>query len=242
MPSSSIDSLPGVRRIENCSKEELTSLVMEMTHAVYPHDQVYGDYCTVQTHVDCPADRAYAYLADVRNLAEWTFSMRDFGETTEGGAVVATDWIGGKTKIFTRVRANSDAMTVDYHCAWDQPDKLWMIYLMRVVPAPLVLGKDGCVILWTNCRHAYYDENPFPAAGPSDRKVWVGDMWPFFYAGHSVELENLRLILEHRHQNADFGSTSQSAVVRSANQNIDRGAIGDTPVDRGAIADSREVA
>ena len=37
-----IDRLPGVHRIENCRKEELTGLAMEMTHAVYPHDEVYG--------------------------------------------------------------------------------------------------------------------------------------------------------------------------------------------------------
>jgi hypothetical protein len=195
----SIESLPGLRRIENCTKEEMTSLAMEMTHAVYPHDQVYGEYCSIQAYVRCPAEKAFAYLADVGTLEEWTFSMRDFVDTDQEGLVVATDRIGGATKIYTRVSANPEAMTVDYHCAWDQGERLWMIYLMRVVPAPLVLNKPGCVILWTNCRHPFYEQNPFPEAAPSDRKVWVGDMWPFFYAGHEIELENLRLILEHRH-------------------------------------------
>jgi hypothetical protein len=90
-------------------------------------------------------------------------------------------------------------MTVDYHCAWDQGDKLWMIYLMRVIPAQLVLNRSGSVVLWTNCGHPYYDENPHPEMAPPDRKVWVGDLWPFFYAGHHVELQNLKHILEHRH-------------------------------------------
>jgi hypothetical protein len=74
-----------------------------------------------------------------------------------------------------------------------------MIYLMRVVPAELVLDRPGCVVLWTNCRHPFYDHNPFPEKAPPDRKVWVGDMWPFFYAGHRIELENLKRILEYRH-------------------------------------------
>ena len=26
-------------------------------------------------------------------------------------------------------------------------------------------------------------------------------MWPFFYAGHMLELENLKAILEYRHHN-----------------------------------------
>ena len=92
-------------------------------------------------------------------------------------------------------------MTVDYHCAWDQGEKLWMIYLMRVIDAQVVFNKPGSVVLWTNCRHPYYNDNPYPEAAPEDRKVWVGDMWPFFYAGHLVEMQNLKGILEYRHAN-----------------------------------------
>jgi hypothetical protein len=109
---------------------------------------------------------------------------------------------GGATKIYTKTIANREALTVDYHCAWDQPDRLWMIYLMRIVPAPLVLDRPGSVVLWTNCHHPYYDANPFPGLGPAGRKVWVGDLWPFFYAGHWVELQNLKAILEYRHRRA----------------------------------------
>lgn len=199
--STAIDTLPGVHRIENCSKEEMTGLAMEMTHAVYPHDQVYGQYCTIQSYIDCPPDKAFEYLSNVFTLQEWTFSMRDFAPTLEQGLVVAIDRIGGETVIYTKTIANRDALTVDFHCAWDQGDKLWMIYLMRVIPAQLVLNKPGCVILWTNCRHPYYDQNPFPHLAPIQRKVWVGDMWPFFYAGHQIELENLKQILEYRHAN-----------------------------------------
>ena len=196
-----IDRLPGVRRIENCGKEELTSLAMEMTHAVYPHDEVYGQYCTVQDYVDCPPEKAFAYLADVYTLQEWTYSLRDFTPMDPTGMVVATDRIGGATKIYTRAISNREAMTVDYHCAGDQGEELWMVYLMRVVPARLVLRRPGCVVLWTNCRHPYYDANPFPEKAPTGRKVWVGDMWPFFYAGHKIELDNLKYILGYRHAN-----------------------------------------
>ncbi len=50
-----IDHLPSVHRIENCSKDEMTSLAMEMTHAVYSHDQVYGQYCSIQYIRQLPA-------------------------------------------------------------------------------------------------------------------------------------------------------------------------------------------
>ena len=195
-----IDRIANVRRFENFSKDEMQSFAMELTHAVYPHDEVYGPYCTLEEYIDCPPEEVFAYLADVYTLAEWTYSLRDFEAMDAEGRVLSTDKIGGKTKIYTRCIASADAMTVDYECAWDQGEKLWMIYLMRVVPAERVLNKRGSVVLWTNCRHPFYDKNPFPEKAPADRKVWVGDLWPFFYAGHWVEMQNLKHILEHRHR------------------------------------------
>jgi hypothetical protein len=194
-----IDQIPNVRRFENFPKEQMVATSMELTHAVYPHDETYGQYCTIEEYIDCPPEAVFDYLATPYTLAEWTYSMRNFGEPDERGVVESIDRIGGETKIYTKVIANRDAMTVDYHCAWDQPDLLWMIYLMRVVPAPLVLGKPGSVVLWTNCRHPNYAANPFPDRAPAGRKVWVGDLWPFFYAGHTIEMVNLKSILEYRH-------------------------------------------
>ena len=104
--SAAIDRLADVRRIENCCKDELTSLSMEMTHAVYPHDEVYGQFCSLQDYVDCPPEKAFEYLADVYTLQEWTYSLRDFTPKDESGMVVATDRIGGATKIYTRAVAN----------------------------------------------------------------------------------------------------------------------------------------
>lgn len=202
MPAQPLDinDIPNVRRFENFGKDRMNGLAMEMTHAVYPHDEIYGRYCTLEAHIDCPPEELFAYLASPYTLAEWTYSMRDFQEPDRNGVVESTDKIGGATKIYTKVIANREAMTVDYHCAWDQPDKLWMIYLMRIVPATLVLDRPGSVILWTNCKHPFYEQNPFPEKAPKDRKVWVGDLWPFFYAGHQVELDNLKAIVEYRHR------------------------------------------
>ncbi len=199
--STDLIDIPNLRRFENFPKDDMNGLAMELTHAVYPHDQMFGKYCTIEEHIDCPPDDVYEYLADPYTLGEWTYSMRDFGETDSQGLVRSTDKIGGETHIYTRVDANPGARTVDFHCAWDQGDKLWMIYLMRVVSAELVLDKPGSVVLWTNCHHPYYDNNPFPEKAPADRPVWVGDLWPFFYAGHWVEMQNLKSILEYRHAN-----------------------------------------
>lgn len=196
-----INTIENVRRFENFTKDDMQGFAMEMTHAVYPHDKIYGKYCTLEEYIDCPPQDVFNYLADPYNLAEWTYSMRNFGPMDDTGLVMSLDRIGGETKIYTRTTANEAAMTVDYHCAWDQGDKLWMIYLMRVIDAQVVLNKPGSVVLWTNCRHPYYDANPFPEHAPENRKIWVGDMWPFFYAGHYVEMQNLKSILEYRSAN-----------------------------------------
>lgn len=194
-----INRIPNVRRIENFAKQEMQALAMDLTHAVYPHDQIYGKYCTIQEYIACEPREVYRYLTDVYTLEEWTYSLRDFEPVTgSDGVFLSWDKIGGKTRIFTKVVAHPEAMTVDYHCSWDQGEKLWMIYLMRVVPAELVFDRPGSVVLWTNCHHPFYDANPYPEKAPSDRKIWVGDMWPFFYAGHTIEMQNLKHILEHR--------------------------------------------
>jgi hypothetical protein len=196
-----LSAIPGLCRIETTPKEDMQERCMDMTHAVYPHDQIYGQFCTIQEYIDCPPQLAYDYLAKTENLLEWTYSLRDVTYDDTRDLYRFTDAVGGKTLCFCKTQVNPEARTVDYHCAWDQGDTLWMIYLMRVIPAELVFNKPGCVVLWTNCHHPFYDKNPFPDAAPADRKIWVGDMWPMFYAGHAIEMLNLKRILEYRHAN-----------------------------------------
>ena len=194
------DALPAVHRIENTPAEEAHPMIAEMVHSVYPHDQIYGDYCTLQGFVAAPARQVYDYLAHTRSLEEWTFSLRGFAPVGDDGLWLGKDLLGdGDTDIYARTRACPDAMTVDYHCAWDQGEHLWMIYLMRVVDAQVVLDKPGSVVLWTNCHHPFYDRNPFPEKALPGRDVWVGDYWDVFYPGHRLELDNLTQICEYRH-------------------------------------------
>ena len=175
--------IDGVTRIETSPREKATPIIMEMMRSVYPHDQVFGEYCTVNDYIDCPPDELYEYMADTRSLEEWTYSLRGFTPTDEPGLWLAHDRLGSETKIYTRTIANAQARTVDYHCAWDQGKHLWMIYLMRVMDAQVVLDKPGSVVLWTNCHHPFYDHNPYPETAPPERPVWVGDFWDMFGAG-----------------------------------------------------------
>ena len=197
----STDPIAEVTRVETSPREKATPVIMEMMRSVYPHDEVFGQYCTVNEYIDCPPDELYEYLSDTRSLEEWTYSLRGFATTDEPGLWVAYDRLGSETKIFTRTEANPEAHTVDYHCAWDQGKHLWMVYLMRVVDAQVVLDKPGSVVLWTNCHHPFYDDNPYPETAPAERPVWVGDFWDMFGAGHELEMKNLKAIAEYRHRN-----------------------------------------
>jgi len=191
-----VSEIPGLVRCEEFDRDAMAERLTEMTHTVYAHDQVYGQFCTIHAHIDCPPADVFAYLSNPLSLMEWTYSLRKLRPTGSDGLLVGEDGVG--TPIYCRTVVNEQALTVDYHCAWDQGDELWMIYLNRVLPAELVLKQPGSVVVWTNCRHPYYENNPFPHLCRDAKRTWVGDLWPFFYAGHSIELQNLKIILEHR--------------------------------------------
>jgi hypothetical protein len=200
--SDKLNQINGLKRFEKMSRDELLGLAMEMTHAVYPHQKIYGEYCPIQIYIDCPPEKVFEYMANIHSLSEWTYSTRDFKESDIPGVHVGVDKLDENTKIFCKVEAHAhkNALTVDYHCAWDQGNELWMIYLNRIVPAELVLKKPGSIVFWQNCKHPYYENNPFPNLAPKDRP-WVGEIWDLFFAGHTVEFENLKRILEFRHKN-----------------------------------------
>lgn len=196
---SGLDGIPDLVRCEQFDRNALGERITEMTHTVYRHQQVYGEFITIHAHVECPPDDVFAYMANPYSLLEWTYSVRELAPTETPGLLLGVD--ANRTPLWCRTVANAEARTVDYHCAWDQGRELWMIYLNRVVPAESVLGRSGSVVVWTNCHHPYYDRNPFPELCKDPDREWVGDWWPLFYAGHSIELANLKNILEYRHEN-----------------------------------------
>lgn len=198
-----IADVPGLVRCETTPREQAFALAGQMSKPSFTYDEVYGQYCTVHEYIDAPPEAVFDYLTDERNLNEYTYSTRDFAPTDTPGLFVGRDTLlDDETKIFLRIDGDRSALTVDMKCAWDQGEELWMVYLHRIVPAQTVLGKPGSVVIWTNCRHPHYDKNPHPELVPNPGRPWVGDVWGLFYAGHRVEIENLKKILEHRHGSA----------------------------------------
>jgi hypothetical protein len=66
-------SLPGVLRIETSDREATTPIILDMLRSVYPHEQVFGEYCTVHGYIAAPPREVYRYLSDTRSLEEWTW-------------------------------------------------------------------------------------------------------------------------------------------------------------------------
>jgi hypothetical protein len=214
-----LSAISGLVRCEQYDREALGELITEMTHTVYPHHQVYGQFCTVHAHIECPVEEVFEYMADPYSLTEWTYSVRKLRSSGRDGVLVGVD--AAETPIYVRALSHAATGTVDYHCAWDQGDELWMVYLNRLVPAERVLGRPGTVVIWTNCHHRHYDENPFPDLTRDPKREWVGDWWPLFYAGHSIELKNLTLILEHRHRSRGSTAPTGTSVAGAGTPRID---------------------
>src|SRR3569832_728382 len=124
-----LDGIPGLVRCEQHYREGIAELLTELTHGTYPHEQVYGEYCTVHAHIECPPERVFEYMANPYSLMEWTYSVRALRPAPSAGLLVGVD--AQDTPLYCRVESNREALTVDYHCACDQWDQLWMIYLNR---------------------------------------------------------------------------------------------------------------
>ncbi|MBA0053322.1 SRPBCC family protein [Streptomyces sp. AJS327] len=208
-----IADVPGLLRWETTSREEAVAQAGEFTKDSFTYDEVYGRFCTIEEYIDAPPEAVFDYLRDERNLNEYTYSTRDFAPVPDKpGLFVGRDTLpDDNTKIYLRMETNRSALTVDMHCAWDQGDHLWMIYLYRIVDAQVVLNKPGSVVLWSNCRHPFYANNPFPETVPNPERPWVGDFWDLFYAGHALEMINLKKILEHRHGYGEWAAGKTGA-------------------------------
>lgn len=195
--------IPGLYSCEDHELPEIGARLQEMTKETYRHEEIFGSYCHIGEYIHCPVDMAFEYAANVYSLEEWTFSLRQFRHIG-GGLYKGVEFLGKDTPIYIRSEAYPDSRVVDYPCAWDQGDELWMRYYFRFLDAMPVLRKPGTIMLWTNCKHPYYDrsvadvpESISKGRARTDRK-WVGDIWPNFDAIHRIETKNLKTILEYR--------------------------------------------
>lgn len=200
--------IPELYSSEDHGIPDVLAKMQSLTKDTYTHQEIFGTFCHLGEYIAVPLDIVFEYAANVYSLEEWTFSLRQC-EHIGGGLYKGKEMLGNETYIYIRSNAYPDSGVVDYLCAWDQGDELWMRYYFRFIDAMPTIGKAGTIVLWTNCKHPYYDKNtthPIPAyiKEQIDRtdRTWVGDMWNGFDAIHQIEMNNLKRILEYRYQHA----------------------------------------
>lgn len=199
-----LNGIPGVYTCESYAvKEALANAnVQHLIKESYSQEEMFGTHCTVCEYIQCPVDIAFEYAANIYSLEEWTYSIRQL-KHVGNGLYKGLDKLAENTSIYIRSEAYPDSKVVDYPCAWDQGEELWMRYYLRFIDAMPTLHKPGTIVLWTNCKHPYYDRNITDVPNyitegryRTDRR-WVGDFWSSFYAGHLLEAKNLKAILEY---------------------------------------------
>lgn len=201
-----VEKIAGLYRSEDHPAAESMGYFSAKSKETYTYEEVFGDYCTIQIYIDCPLEFAFKYAANPYSLEEWTYTLRDL-KPVKDGLLVGREALADNTKIYVKTESHEPSGVVDYLCAWDQGEELWMRYYCRFVDASPTFGKPGCVLLWTNCRHPYYlresPNKPQHIVESQMRKdrPWVGDVWNLFQAGHLVEAENMKYILEARFKN-----------------------------------------
>ena len=205
LDTSDLHAIDGLIRSEHTSPQDCHQLMLNLTKPTYSHEEIFGEYCSLGKYVDVPYEVCFEYAANVHSLEEWTFSVRDL-KHVGGGLYRGREAIQPNTEIFIRadVLKGPDHGIVFYPCAWDQGYELWMRYYFTFIDANRTLRRPGTVVLWTNCKHPYYDRatTDVPSYIAEGRartdRYWVGDIWPNFDAIHRIEAENLKRILEYR--------------------------------------------
>lgn len=205
--------VPGLYVCEDVTQKQLEQKFASMTFETYPHADIFGKYCHLGEYIHCPLKMAFEYAANGYSLEEWTFSLRNMkyvgGNVYKGEEHLGKMSGNGITDIYIETSCYPDSGVVDYVCAWDQGDELWMRYYFRFIDAMPTIKKPGTIVLWTNCKHPYYDravknvpEYIQKGRDCTDRPYWVGDIWDQFDAIHKIEVNNLKRILEFRYANS----------------------------------------
>lgn len=76
MSKNIIDIEDRIITVENTAMEAIWSIMKSRTKEYYTHGEIFGQFCNVNQYINVPVDFAYAYLSNIKNLEEWTFSVR----------------------------------------------------------------------------------------------------------------------------------------------------------------------
>jgi hypothetical protein len=186
-----IAEIPGLIRTESHSLEEVMKISGDRHKELLPHDEVFGEFVTLVRHLPVPLDYTFNYLSDVRNIAEFTISLRNFVPCAgRDGLWIAEESFRRGTRIYIKCNSHRDTGCIEHPCAWENSENLWMYYAFRLYDGKRVMNRPGTVVQWTNFKHTNYCPG-----GPFEELIGA---FPYFYEIHGIELDNLTTILKTR--------------------------------------------
>jgi hypothetical protein len=193
VPSAALASEPVVVSVDTVPRAQL----LQMIHGGYQEEidwaDAYGDFVDVHAYVPyvpgVTVDQAWEYIQDIRNLEDWTMSVRNLQPmgTLDGRTrYVAEERLPPGGNIYFLEEKDPVSRTVDWWVGHD-PEDIWMRYYMRVLDAEEVIGKPGVVITWVNFGHENFKRNPDLQQGFLMMKI-----------AHGLERDNLAQVLAYR--------------------------------------------
>lgn len=175
--------------VENYTMDEIwKKFITPGTKETYTHEELFSQAIPVITIFEgVPVEKAFAYIAEIRNLSAWTMSLRDL-QPFRGDIYAAREDASPTGKVYIRSIADERTGTIEWQCNHSDPDDLWMVYKCMVVDANQVLGRPGSAFIWVVFVHEYVKSDPALAMG-----------YKAMYTAHSIEAGNLKMILESRY-------------------------------------------
>jgi hypothetical protein len=79
-----LERIKGLHRAEQYSLDESAARCERETKEKYSHEEIFGKWCNVNAFIDVPVDFAFAYVANIFSLEEWTYNVRDLKHLTNG--------------------------------------------------------------------------------------------------------------------------------------------------------------
>lgn len=159
----------------------------------------YSKFVDVHTFIpDIDVEDAWAYVSDIRNLQQWTMSVRNIQQMPDLNGKTryqaydplgpSPDGQGLGGPIYFLEKINNEDRTVDWWVG-HSPEDIWMYYYMRVQDAKPLTGKAGVILTWENFSHANFLRDEVLQTGFL--------MMPI---AHGLERDNLVKILKYRAQ------------------------------------------
>lgn len=155
----SLENIEGLVRVENLENDDMNDLCIELTHSVYKHEEIYGNFFTLEKYIDVDTDAAFNYLSDKNNIAEWSYGIR------EAELLNCTAKINQQTKVVDLFWTDSEGNQVIQD-------------MLRLLAAQQPLQKNGVVLLWSSVINDSFSHPSLTTADhlPALRKIEIDNI------------------------------------------------------------------